>query len=112
VVSRILVTAAWVCCLLVLASFTLFVHDQLVTGSKHQQALVSSTTVATPANTPHKAGQPRRFIVGAAHDLTSPFDSIVASDNAWVNHGLPTVIGLLLYGAGLGFAARFTKGLS
>jgi hypothetical protein len=113
VVNRALVIGAWVCCTLVLASFTLFVRDQLVAGSRHQQQLIASAPVASaPVRAAHQPGQPRRFIEGAAHTLTSPFDSIVASDSPWVNHGMPAVFALLVYGAGLGYLARYTRGLS
>jgi hypothetical protein len=109
---RLLSSVAWVSCVLVVASFTLFVHDQLVTGSKHQQdALVVASAPATPAAPHHHVvGQPRRFIDGAAHALTSPFDSIVASDSPWVKHGMPMVFGLLVYGLGLGYLARYAAG--
>ncbi|HWF56354.1 MAG TPA: hypothetical protein VG223_17075 [Solirubrobacteraceae bacterium] len=109
-VARTLTIAAWVCSLLVVASFVLFVHDQLASGSQHQVALVSSTAVPVSTTT-HQRGQPRRFIDGAAHDLLSPFASIVPSDSPWVVHGIPTLIALVVYGGGLGFAARFTRGL-
>jgi hypothetical protein len=111
VTHRVLISASWLCCVLVLASFTLFVRDQLVEGSKHQQqALVASAPGATPAPAHHQAAQPRRFIDGAAHTITSPFDAIVASDSPWVNHAMPAVFGLLVYGLGLGYLARFANG--
>ncbi len=108
---RLLTSVAWVCCALVIASFTLFVRDQLAAGSKHQQAaLVASAPAPAPAPTHRLPGQPRRFIDGAARVLTSPFDSIVASDSPWVNHSVPAVFGLLVYGIGLGYLARYAAG--
>jgi hypothetical protein len=111
VISRALKTAAWVCCLLLLASFALFVRDQLVNGSAHQQALLGASVTPTPA-TPHRAGQPRRFIDGAAHDLTQPFASMITSNSQWVLRGLPTAFALIVYGGGLGFAARYARGMA
>jgi len=67
-----------------------------------------------PGVTPihHGRAQPRLFIDEAANVLTSPFDSIVPSDSAWVDHILPTLFSLLVYGVGLGFVARYTSGLN
>jgi hypothetical protein len=113
VVHRVLVTVAWVCCGLVIASFALFVHDQLKQGSAHQVQLLSGTGPLTPATpAPRQPAQPRRFIDGARHDLTSPFDSLVSSDSKWVNEGVPDLLALLVYGGGIGFAARYTRGRS
>ena len=110
VVRRILITVAWVCCGLVLASFALFVRDQLKSGSAHQANLISTATTTPAAPAPHPPGQPRRFILDARHDLVSPFASIVASDNNWVNQIVPDVFALLVYGGGLGFLARYSSG--
>jgi hypothetical protein len=112
VVHRILITTSWVCCVLVIASFGIFVRDQLKTGAQHQAALVSSTGTPEPVQRTHTVGQPKRFIDGAAHALESPFASIVPSDSTWVTHGLPAFFALLIYGGGLGFAARFTHGFA
>ena len=112
-VHRVLVLAALGCSALLLASFALFARDQLAGASKHQQnELVAGSAPSTPTSPQHKVGQPRRFIDGAASTLTSPFKSIVQTDSQWVLHGLPTVLALLLYGVGLGFLARYSRGWS
>jgi hypothetical protein len=111
VVHRVLVIIAWVCCGLVLASFALFVHDQLKQGSTHQVALLNNN-VALVTAAPKQVGQPRRFIDGARHDLTSPFASVVSSDSKWVNQLVPDVLALLVYGGGIGFLARYSRGRS
>ena len=49
---------------------------------------------------------------GAAKLLTSPFDSVVHSNSQWVLRLVPTLFALLVYGAGLGYLARFSRGLS
>jgi hypothetical protein len=36
----------------------------------------------------------------------------VQSDNPWIKHALPAVFALLVYGVGIGYAARFTRGMS
>jgi hypothetical protein len=114
VIHRALVLAAFICSGLVLASFTLFARDQLAGASQHQQNEIVASQPSSPGSVPpsEKHGQPRRFIDGAAHELTSPFSSIVRSNNQWATHGLPTVFGLLVYGFGLGFMARYSRGTS
>lgn len=111
-VQRTLVLVSFVCCGLVLLSFTMFARDQLAGASANQQNAIVSNNNTTPAVAPPSThhGQPRRFIDGAAHALISPFSSIVQSSDAWVNHGIPTFFGLLVYGFGLGFLARYSRG--
>jgi hypothetical protein len=113
VVHRVLVLASMACCALVFASFALFARDQMAGASQHQQNELATKAPLTPPPIAlhHTAAQPRRFIDAAAHDLTSPFSSIVPSDSAWVNEGVPTVFALLVYGVGLGYLARFSRGL-
>ncbi len=112
-VHRVLTFVAWVCCFFVLASFAMFAIDQMAGASKHQQnEIVSSAAVQPiPAESKHHA-QPRQFIDDVAHTLISPFSSIVSSDSQWVLRGIPTLVAVIVYGVGLGYAARFTRGLS
>jgi hypothetical protein len=114
VIHRIMVLTASVCCLLLVASFGMFARDQLAGASQHQVTEINTAQPTTPGVTPQAThhGQPRKFIDGAWSTLTSPFRSIVQSDNQWVLHGLPTVFALLAYGVGIGYLARFTRGLS
>jgi hypothetical protein len=114
VLHRALVLIAFACCGLVLLSFTMFARDQLAGASANQQSEITAGVPVTPARVPvhHAKGQPRRFIDGAASTLTKPFRSIVQSDSQWVVHGLPTIFALLVYGFGLGFLARYSRGLT
>ncbi|MBV9310036.1 MAG: hypothetical protein JOZ73_04350 [Solirubrobacterales bacterium] len=98
---------------LLLASFVLFAHDQLAGASKHQQNEIVGAAQASSQPTPARtAGQPRRFIDSAAKTLTSPFSSMVQSDSPWVTKGLPTLIALIVYGLGIGYLARYARGLA
>jgi hypothetical protein len=112
VVHRTLVLVSFACCGLVLLSFTMFARDQIAGASANQQNAIATSTPVTPAVAPPGThhGQPRRFIDGAAHELISPFSSIVQSNDQWVVHGIPTFFGLLVYGVGLGFLARYSRG--
>lgn len=105
--------AAVGCSLLALVSFGLFARDQLAGASKHQQnELVATVPAATARVKVHRTAQPRRFIDGAAKVLTSPFSSIVQSDSQWALHAVPTALALLVYGFGLGYLARYSRGRS
>jgi hypothetical protein len=113
VIHRAIVSIALACCGLVIASFVIFARDQVAGASKQQaNALASAPVTPVPASKPKQAGQPGRFIKGAATKLTSPFASIVKSGNAWVDHGVPTLFALLVYGVGLGYLARYSRGLA
>jgi hypothetical protein len=114
VIYRVIKTAAFLCCALVVLSFAMFARDQLAGASAHQQSqLVPGSTQSTgAATTTHRHAQPRRFIDGAAKALTAPFAAIVQSSNAWVKNGLPTAFALLVYGLGLGYLARYSSGLA
>jgi hypothetical protein len=114
VLHRALVLTSLACCVLLLASFALFAHDQAAGASVHQQNELASTPAVSPnpPSSTQRHGQPRRFIDGAAGNLTAPFSSIVKSSSPWVAHGVPTLIALLVYGVGLGFVARFSSGRS
>jgi hypothetical protein len=115
VVYRALVTVSCTCCLLLVASFGLFARSQVAGASQRQVNALAvgpvSPTPVTPAH--HVKGQPRRFIDGAASELTSPFDSLVSgSHSEWARHALLTLLGLLVYGAGIGYLARYSRGVA
>ena len=101
--------ASWVICLIVLASFVVFVVDQTSTASIHQQNELSgggppAATAVKHQSTLHKT------IDDAANDLTSPFAGVVSgSSSQWVIHGVKTLLALLVYGFGFGFLVRVLR---
>lgn len=113
--ARVLVYLAVGCCALIIGSFGMFALDQFSGASTHQvQQLASSAgdpaarSTAAPAPT-----QPRKFIDGAASTLTSPFSGLFSSSgSAWAQRSVVTVLGLLTYGFGLGYLARFSRGMA
>jgi hypothetical protein len=113
VISRFIRLVSLACCAVVVLSFAMFARDQMAGASRQQSELVagSSSTPAPGASSKPRA-QPRRFIDSAARALTSPFSAIVQSSNPWVKHGLPAAFALLAYGLGLGYLARYSRGLS
>lgn len=113
VIHRAIVSVALVLSGLVLASFVMFARDQIAGASKVQaNELSSSSTTQPAAPKARRQGEPGRFINSAASKLTSPFGSIVQSGSAWVERGVPTILALLVYGLGLGYLARFSRGLA
>jgi hypothetical protein len=113
VIHRAIVLVALVCSGLVLASFVMFARDQIAGAAKVQANSVSSPVAnRTTAPKAKQQGQPGRFIDDAASKLTSPFSSIIQSGSAWVEHGIPTILALLVYGVGLGYLARYSRGFA
>jgi hypothetical protein len=110
VVSRVLLLASVVCCGLVVISFALFAYDQISGADKRQLAELTGQTAAA-SQSPHGLDrhQPRKFIDGAAHTLTSPFRSLFTGDNVWAVWLSSTVLALLVYGIGLGFLSRMAR---
>jgi hypothetical protein len=99
-------------------SFALFARDQMAGASHGQQLALATSATPAPAPVPgsapttasaHKSLVPRDVIDDVTGWLTSPFASVVSSDNAWVKRGVPTVIALLFYGLGLSWLARYTR---
>jgi hypothetical protein len=114
VINRLLTYMSIACCALVIVSFGLFARDQVAGASEHQQTELAAgvpPTAAGGSSSSHTHRQPRRFIDAAASALESPFKSIVSSHSEWVDHIFPALFALLVYGLGLGFLARFSRGL-
>ena len=109
-VARTLHYASIACCCFVIASFGLFALDQVGGASSKQAAQIAPSAPIVTAPPSSRHGQPRVFIDGVARKLESPFDGAVASSDGWVNHGIPALLALLVYGGGLGFAARWASG--
>jgi hypothetical protein len=113
-VSRGLVLCSYICCGLVIASFAMFARDQLSSASKHQVAQITPGSPASPGLTtavPHHAGV-RRFVDNASNALTSPFRSVFQSGSQWAKRLFAFVCAILVYGIGLGYLARYARGVS
>jgi hypothetical protein len=111
VLRRALRLTSFLCCTLVLVSFAVFANDQLAGASAHQASELAGPAIATSAPTPARPhGQPWRFVDDAARRLTQPFASLVHTHNPWAENGLAAVCGLIVYGLGLGWVARFSAG--
>jgi len=106
---------------IVALGFLAFAIDEIDRGSKEQQNAVSrglsdlepNASIANPNPTPaeeqarEKAhGSVREAIDDANDVLLAPFAGLIDSSNSWVNHGIPTLLALLVYGLGLATIAN------
>jgi hypothetical protein len=104
---------------IVLLGFALFAVDEMDRGSQTQQnALASelenasdSQVVVSPDPREEHMRERRngdfREVIDDANDvLLAPFADLVDSENAWVANGVPTILGLLVYGLLLGLVAN------
>ena len=109
-VHRFLVTVSFVCCVLIIASFAFFAVDQVSGASNQQVAELSSPATNSPSKDVHH-GALRRFVDEAASDLVYPFHSLARTSSEWGNELLLLVLGLTVYGVGVGYLARYSSGM-
>src|SRR5918998_305823 len=90
---------------IVLLGFGLFALDEMKRGSQNQQnALASGPREEMLRERRNSAF--REFIDDAGDVLLLPFRDVIDSDNVWVERGVPTLLGLLLYGLVFGLVAN------
>jgi hypothetical protein len=110
---------AIVCSGLVLLGFAYFATDEMSRGSQNQQNALSAELdgAADPAPLAPTSGEEaarearngmfREAVEDANDVLIGPFARVVeGSDNTWVRHAVPALLGLLLYGFCLGMLAN------
>jgi hypothetical protein len=110
---------AVVCSALVLLGFAFFATDEMDRGSQNQQNALASELASTddpPPVAPSSEEEAKRERMNGTFRegvedindvLLGPFAGLVESaDNTWVTHGVPALLGLLLYGFCLGMLAR------
>ena len=104
---------------LILLGFAYFTTDELGRGSQNQQNALGAELSGTPdpapvAPSPDQEAERERVngkfreVVADANDvLLGPFTNLVdGSGSRWVTHGVPAILGLLLYGFCLGMLAN------
>ena len=106
--------ASIVLCLIVGASFALFVIHQTSDASAHQQRKVNEPGVASAPSattTPHsEKTSVRKRIDEAAETVTSPFSGVTEGwSSEWSKRGVLLLLTLVIYGFGLGFIARIMR---
>jgi hypothetical protein len=100
-------------------SFGLFAIDETRAASQQSAAQIAghdATRSADPSPDQERAREQAhssvRELIDDANDvLVSPFSGIVAgSSSSWARRGVPGLLGLLVFGFGLGYLSRFTQG--
>ncbi|HWI22101.1 MAG TPA: hypothetical protein VNT22_05735 [Baekduia sp.] len=107
------------CSLLIGAGWLMFALDESRSASETSAQIVAGNDAATRADlSPDEErareeihSDAREYVDDANDILLKPFAGISAdSDNKWVRRTVPAIIGLLVYGFGLGYLARFSSG--
>jgi hypothetical protein len=115
VIERSLRTVAIVLSLIVAAGFCMFALDEFNRASSAQRDELRGFERADPTPAGERQRERRhstaREYIDDANDLLlKPFAGIVHSGSRWAQRGVPTLLGLFVYGFGLGFLARFARG--
>jgi hypothetical protein len=108
--TGLLLLASRIVCLIVIASFVVFVVNQTSSASAHQQNEVLENSSAPKASGPKHESTLHRRLDEASDTLTSPFAGVVSgSHSEWVIHIVRTVLALFVYGFGAAFFVRFIR---
>jgi hypothetical protein len=113
VLERPLRLLAIVLSLIVAIGFTLFALEDIGRASEQSEHRVSGFTAAHPSpagerERERRHGQLREAIDDANDVLLAPFAGITAdATSRWARRGVPALLGLLVYGFGLGYLARW-----
>jgi hypothetical protein len=108
--ASLLRLASWIICLIVVASFLVFVVNQTSSASTHQQEELNGNAAPSGAPAPKHESALHKKIDEASDFFTSPFSAVVSgSTSQWAIHGVKTVLALLIYGFGLSYLARVIR---
>jgi hypothetical protein len=109
ILAGLLRLASIVICLIVIASFAIFVANQTSSASAHQQEEVSGQVATQKTPSKHESTV-HKTIDEASNELTSPFSSISSGwSSQWAIRGVNLLLALIVYGFGLGFIARAVR---
>ena len=101
---------ALVTCSIIMVSFLLFATEQANDASKAQVSAVVDPGGSAERQREQLGHTKAREVVDDANDvLLRPFAARIDSSNVWVLRGVPTLLGLLVYGVLLLFLARMIK---
>lgn len=100
--------------LIVALGFTLFALQDIDRASAASESRITNSMVAaspSPAGERERErrhGDVRELIDDANDVLLAPFAGLTEnSESRWMQRGIPALLGLLVYGFGLGYLARF-----
>jgi hypothetical protein len=119
VLERLLRTASIVASVIVVVSFGLFALDETRIAASASAAAIAglnATRVPNPTQRQERARERahsrlREAVDDADDILVAPFAPLTNStSSSWVARGVPTLLALLVYGFGLSFLARYSRG--
>ena len=99
--------------LVIAIGFTLFALEDIGRASEQSEHRVAGYSAASPSpagerERERRHGQPREIVDDVNDVLLSPFAGVTAdATSRWARRGVPALLGLLVYGFGLGYVARF-----
>lgn len=96
-------------CLTAAASLGLFALNQTNGASARQQAQLSGAPSAGSVSVPAAASSPQRTLDELTGYLARPFAGLSSSSDQWTLRTTQTLLIWALYGAGLGYLARFIR---
>jgi hypothetical protein len=105
---------ALVLSLLVAGGFVLFAVQEMADASQSQRGKLRGFERMHPTPTAEREREQvntrGRELVDDANDLLlGPFAGVVDSGSRWAQRGVPTLLGLLVYGFLLGYLARLSR---
>jgi hypothetical protein len=119
VLEGLLRTVSVVTSAVVVLSFAMFAIDDSRAASQRSAAAVAglqATGTVDPTPTEERArekahSKPRELIDDADDVLLAPFAGIADGYSSnWARRGIPGLVALVVYGFGLSFLARFSRG--
>jgi hypothetical protein len=116
VIERLLRILAIALSLTVASGFVLFALDDFARASNASRDRIAGNESADPAPRAERErervnSRAREYIDDANDVLLRPFAALVTNDRSrWAQRGIPTLLGLLVYGFLLGYFARYTRG--
>ena len=99
--------------LVIAIGFTLFALEDIGRASKQSEHRIAGFTAANPSPAGERERERRHSGVREAIDdvndvLLAPFAGVTANEpSRWARRGVPALLGLLVYGFGLGYLARW-----
>ncbi len=98
---------------IIAVAFSLYALEDIGRASERSEQRIAGYTATNPSpagerERERRHGQPREIVDDVNDVLLSPFAGISANaGSGWTRRGVPALLGLLVYGFGLGYAARF-----
>jgi hypothetical protein len=115
VIERSLRAIAIALSLIIAVGFCMFALDEFNRASSAQRNQLAGYEQVRPTPVGERQREKRHSVareyIDDANDvLLKPFAGVIDSGSRWAQRGVPTLLGLLVYGFLLAYLARFAKG--